>query len=47
VDTLDLYQAKARASFVKQAGLELSEAEESLKLDLGKVLRKVEALQAD
>jgi DNA primase catalytic core len=47
VDTLDLYQAKARAGFVKQAGLELSEAEESLKLDLGKVLRKVEALQAD
>jgi DNA primase catalytic core len=47
VDTLDLYQAKARASFVKQAGLELSEAEEALKLDLGKVLRKVEALQAD
>ena len=47
VDTLDLYQAKARAGFVKQAGLELSESEEALKLDLGKVLRKVEALQAD
>jgi DNA primase len=47
VDTIDLYQAKARASFIKQAGLELSEAEDRLKLDLGKVLRKVEALQAD
>ena len=47
VDTLDLYQAKARAAFVRQAGLELAEAEDRLKLDLGKVLRKVEAVQAD
>jgi len=46
VDTLDLYQAKARVAFVKQASLELSEAEDRLKLDLGKVLRKVEAMQA-
>jgi len=27
VDTLDLYQAKARVAFVKQASLELSESE--------------------
>ena len=47
VDTLDLYQAKARASFVRQASLELSESEEVLKNDLGKVLRKVEAMQAE
>jgi hypothetical protein len=47
VDTLDLYQAKARAAFIKQASLELSESEDRLKLDLGKVLRKVEAMQAD
>ncbi len=47
VDTLDLYQAKARSAFVKQAGLELSEAEDRLKLDLGKVLRKVETMQAE
>lgn len=47
VDTLDLYQAKARVAFVKQAGMELGESEETLKLDLGKVLRKVEAMQAD
>jgi DNA primase catalytic core len=47
VDTLDLYQAKARAAFLKQASLELSEPEEGLKQDLGKVLRKVEALQAE
>ena len=47
VDTIDLYQAKARAAFVRQAGLELPASEETLKLDLGKVLRKVEALQAE
>ncbi len=47
VDTLDLYQAKARAAFIRQAGLELSEGEEALKQDLGKVLRKVEAMQAE
>jgi hypothetical protein len=47
VDTLDLYQAKARAAFIKQAGLELASAEEPLKVDLGKVLHKVEALQAE
>ena len=46
VDTLDLYQAKARAAFVRQASLELSESEETLKQDLGKVLCKVEAMQA-
>ena len=45
VDTFDLYSAKARASFVKQAGLELGEAEEPLKHDLGRVLLKLEALQ--
>jgi hypothetical protein len=47
VDTLDLYQAKARAGFIRQAALELGESEDTLKRDLGKVLRKVEALQAD
>ncbi len=47
VDTLDLYQSKARAGFIRQAGLELGESEDLLKKDLGKVLRKVEAMQAD
>lgn len=47
IDTLDLYQAKARAAFIKQASLELSESEDALKLDLGKVLRKVEAMQTE
>ena len=45
VDTLDLYSAKARASFVKQAGIELGEAEDPIKHDLARVLLKVEALQ--
>jgi DNA primase catalytic core len=46
IDSLDLYQAKARAAFVRQAGVEIGEGEETLRTDLGKVLRKVEALQA-
>jgi DNA primase len=45
VDTLDLYSAKARAAFVKQAGIELGEAEDVLKHDLGRVLLKLESLQ--
>ncbi|HEY4341684.1 MAG TPA: CHC2 zinc finger domain-containing protein [Steroidobacteraceae bacterium] len=47
VDTLDLYQAKARAAFTKQAGLELGEAEDVLKHDLGRVLLKLEAVQTE
>jgi DNA primase catalytic core len=45
VDTFDLYNAKARASFLKQAGIELGESEAVLKHDLGRVLLKLEALQ--
>ncbi len=45
IDTLDLYSAKARAGFVKQAGIELGEAEDVLKHDLGRVLLKLEELQ--
>lgn len=45
VDTLDLYGAKARAAFAKQAGIELGYAEDVLKHDLGRVLLKLEALQ--
>lgn len=47
VDTLDLYQAKARTAFIRQAGIELGVSEEKLKRDLGKVLCKLEAIQAD
>ncbi len=45
VDTLDLYAAKARSGFVKQAGIELGESEDALKHDLGRILLKLEALQ--
>jgi DNA primase len=47
VDTLDLYSAKARAAFIKLAGIELGESEEVLKHDLGRVLLKLEALQSE
>lgn len=47
VDTLDLYAARARAAFVKQAGIELGESEETLKHDLGRVLLAVEEKQAE
>lgn len=47
VDTLDLYQARQRAAFVHQASVELGQAEERVKRDLGQILLKLEALQAD
>ena len=45
VDTLDLYAAKQRASYVTQAAVELGVAEDTIKADLGRVLLKLEALQ--
>ena len=45
VDTLDLYNARARHSYITQAAIELRLAEEILKTDLGRVLLKLEALQ--
>ncbi len=45
VDTLDLYSAKARAVYVKQAALELGVDESVLKSDLGAVLLQLEELQ--
>ena len=45
VDTLDLYQARQRASFVYAANKETLLSEEILKSDLGKVLLKLEELQ--
>jgi len=45
VDTLDLYQARARAAFVKSAAAELGIAEEIIKGDVGKVLLALEAEQ--
>jgi hypothetical protein len=45
VDTLDLYNARARASFLTQAAVELDIPEGILKTDLGRVLLKLEELQ--
>jgi DNA primase catalytic core len=45
VDTFDLYQSRPRASFIKQAAVELSLQETIIKRDLGKVLLKLEQLQ--
>ena len=42
VDTLDLYQAKARAAFAKLASLELSVEESVIQHDLGRLLLKLE-----
>lgn len=47
VDTLDLYQARQRAAFVHQASVELGQAEERIKRDLGQMLLRLEALQTD
>jgi DNA primase catalytic core len=45
VDTLDIYGARQRAIFLKQAATELGVGEDVLKADLGKVLLKLEQLQ--
>ena len=45
VDTLDLYSAKQRQSYITHAALELQVREEILKGDLGRVLMRLEALQ--
>ncbi len=47
VDTLDLYHARARAAFIRQAGLELGVEERVIKRDLGQVLLALEQLQAE
>lgn len=45
VDTLDLYNARARHSYITQAALELRVPESTIKTDLGRVLLNLEALQ--
>jgi DNA primase len=45
VDTLDLYSARHRTGYIKQAAAELETDEETIKKDLGKVLLKLEDLQ--
>ena len=45
VDTLDLYQARQRTAYVKQAATELALEERVIQRDLGKVLLALEELQ--
>ena len=45
VDSLDLYSARQRASYITQAAIELRVKEEVIKTDLGRVLLKLEAMQ--
>jgi len=45
MDTLDLYAARSRAAFVRQASIELGLGEDGVKRELGAVLLKLEALQ--
>ena len=45
LDTLDLYQAKARAAFIQQASIELEVDPALIKSDLGVVLRALEQAQ--
>ncbi len=45
VDSLELYNAKQRAAYIKAASIELGLKDDILKRDLGKVLLKCEALQ--
>ena len=45
IDTFDLYQARHRSSFIKQASIELSLEESILKREVGKILVKLEELQ--
>jgi DNA primase catalytic core len=44
VDTLDLYSARQRAAYIKQAAAELGAEEEVIKRDLGRVLLGLEEL---
>ena len=45
IDTFDLYHAKARANYIKQASIELAVEHNTLKKDIGKILVKLEELQ--
>jgi DNA primase catalytic core len=45
VDTLDLYSARQRAVFLKQAAIEMGVKEDAVKHDLRDVLRKLEEIQ--
>jgi hypothetical protein len=47
VDSFDLYAARARAHYITQAAKELAAREDVIKLDLGRILLKLETLQAE
>lgn len=47
VDSFDLYAARARAHYIAQAAKELACREDMIKLDLGRVLLKLETLQGE
>jgi len=47
IDALDLYQAKPRNQFIKQASIECGLEERVIKSDLGKILLKLEAIQEE
>lgn len=47
VDTFDLYAARARAAYIAQAAKELAVKDETVKLDLGRLLLKLEGVQAE
>ena len=47
VDTLDLHTARQRAAFIKRAAEELGVKEDVIRKDLGRVLLKLEELQAE
>ncbi|MFC1750742.1 CHC2 zinc finger domain-containing protein [Pseudomonadota bacterium] len=47
VDTFDLYAAKARGQFIRQAAVELGLKDDLIKADLGKALLKLESLQEE
>jgi len=45
VDTLDLYSARQRVAFIKQAASEIGSTEDTVKRDIGRVLLRLEELQ--
>jgi hypothetical protein len=47
VDTVDLYNARQRATFMARAASELRVQEDSLKADLGRILLQLELLQTE
>jgi DNA primase len=47
IDTLDLFAARVRAAYIKQAAIELGLPDDAIKRDLGHVLLKLETLQEE